>query len=51
MSFLRRRIRLNGEQILLVGDNPEVPDREIPRDKWEEEFEAIAHILEVRRAL
>lgn len=51
VCFLIRRIRLSGEQILLMGDNPEVPDREIPRDKWKEEFEAIARILEVRRAL
>ena len=51
VSFLIRRIRLSGDQVLLVGDNPEVPDREISQEEWEEDFDPIARILETRRSL
>lgn len=51
VCLLIRRIRLKGKNILLVADNPDVPTREIDKDEWEDEYEPIARIVEVRRAL
>lgn len=51
VSLLLRRIRLKDETVLLVADNPEVPDQEVSQEKWLNDYEPIARVLEVRRAL
>lgn len=51
ISLLIRRVRLKDEAVALVADNPDVPDQKIGPEKWETEYEPIARILEVRRAL
>lgn len=51
VSLLIRRVRLEGTGVVLVADNPDVPNRTISKDQWENEYEQIARILEVRRAL
>lgn len=51
VSLLIRRVRLKGTEILLVADNAEVPDRSISQHQWENEYEQIARIQEVRQAL
>lgn len=51
VSLLIRRVRLEGRSVVLVADNPDVPDRDVSRDEWEESYEKIARLLEVRQAL
>jgi phage repressor protein C with HTH and peptisase S24 domain len=51
VALLVRRVRLKGPEVLLVADNPDVPDRTVTQDQWENDYEQIARILEVRRAL
>lgn len=51
VSLMVRRIRLRDEGVLLVADNPDVSDQKIGPEKWEEGYEPIARVLEVRRAL
>jgi len=51
VSLLIRRVRLRGPEVLLVADNPDVPDRIVSQDQWENDYEQIARILEVRHSL
>lgn len=51
VSLMVRRFRLMDEGVLLVADNPDVSDQKISPEKWEEDYEPIARVLEVRRAL
>lgn len=51
VSLLIRRVRLRGAEVLLVADNPDVPDRRVDREEWEADYEPIARILEVRHRL
>jgi hypothetical protein len=39
------------DAVVLVGDNPEVDDREVSRERWEEAYKPIARILDVVRTL
>ena len=51
ISLMVRRVRLRNEHVLLIADNPDVSDLKINMNQWEETYEPIARILEVRRAL
>ncbi|MFB6098881.1 MAG: hypothetical protein ABEK84_07210 [Salinibacter sp.] len=51
LSLMVRRVRLTESSFLLVADNPGVPNQEVSQEQWEREFEPIARVLEVRRAL
>lgn len=51
VSLLIRRIRLDGTGVELIADNPDVPNRNVDQKEWEENYEQIARILEVRQAL
>jgi len=46
-----RRVRLAGTEVVLVADNPEVPDLRIDQAEWNEDYEQIARVLEVRRSV
>lgn len=51
LRLLFRRVRLKDQAVMLMANNPEVPNQEIPRKKWVEGYEPIACVLEVQRAL
>lgn len=51
VSFLIRRVRLLGAGVVLVADNPAVPDWTLSKEQWENDYQQIARVLEVRRAL
>lgn len=51
ISLLVRRVRLKNGNVLLVADNPSVPDQKVSREAWVREYDPIARVLEVRRAL
>jgi phage repressor protein C with HTH and peptisase S24 domain len=51
VALLVRRVRLKGPEVLLVADNSDVPDRTVTQDQWENDYQGIARILEVRRPI
>lgn len=51
VSFLLRWVRLKGHTVGLVGDNPGIEGRDVDLDQWEDEYEPIAQVLEIRRAV
>lgn len=51
VSLLLRRIRLKDRTVVLVADNPEVENLDVSLDQWKTDYEPIARVLEVRRAL
>lgn len=50
MSSLVRRVRVRDRTIILVADNPDVPDLELEPEQWNDDYNPIAHILEISRA-
>jgi SOS-response transcriptional repressor LexA len=50
-GIIFRRIRFDGDEVLLTAENPEVPDRSVEIDNWTQSFRPIAQILECVRPL
>lgn len=50
-GIIFRRIRFNGDEVLLTAENPEVPDRSVEIGNWTQSFRPIAQILECVRPL
>ena len=46
-----KRIRLPGDGIMLWSDNPDVPNRTVSTQEWDEEYRLVALVLEVMRAV
>lgn len=49
--LLMRRVRLDGTEVVLVADNPDVADLRIDQEEWESDYEQIAHVLKVRKSV
>jgi SOS-response transcriptional repressor LexA len=50
-GIIFRRIRFDGDEVLLTAENPEVSDRSIEIDNWTQSFRPIAQVLECVRPL
>lgn len=51
VSFLLRRVRLEGHTVALVADNPDIETQHVDLDQWKDEYESVGQVLEVRRAV
>lgn len=50
-GVIYRRVRFDGDQIRLVADHPDVPNRTVEVDVWHKRYRPVAHVLELVRAV